>query len=116
MYRSAEVEREGQVPKHAEKPLFDRLEQLDGAAARQLTPAMQPVRVGVPGRRPDTHTSRPREAPCCSVSHADEAGRGRWLVAARVPPGRADLRALPRLRTHTLAQHAARLTVLNLGT
>ena len=43
MCRSAEVEREGQVPKHAEKPLFDRLEQLDGAAARQLTPAMQPV-------------------------------------------------------------------------
>ena len=41
--RSAEVKREGQMPKHAEKPLFDRLEQLDGAAARQLTPAMQPV-------------------------------------------------------------------------
>ena len=41
------------------------------------------------------------------MSHADEAGRGRWLVAARVPPGRADLRALPRLRTHTLAQRAA---------
>ena len=38
-----------------------------------------------------------REAPCCSVSHADDEGRGRWLVAARVPPGRADLRALPRL-------------------
>ena len=31
------------MPKHAEKPLFDRLEQLDGAVARQLTPAMQPV-------------------------------------------------------------------------
>jgi hypothetical protein len=45
--RSAEAEREGQVPKHAEKPLFDRLEQLDGAAAWQLTPAMQPVRVYV---------------------------------------------------------------------
>jgi hypothetical protein len=44
--RSAEVEREGQMPKHAEKPLFDRLEQLDGAAARQLTPAMQPVPAG----------------------------------------------------------------------
>ena len=59
-------------------------------------------------RRPDTHTSRPREAPCCPVSRADEAGRGRWLVAARVPSGRADLRALPRLRTHTLAQRAPR--------
>ena len=97
------------MPKHAEKPLFDRLEQqLDEAAARQLTPAMQPVRVyPAAGPADDTHTSRPREAPCCPVSRADEAGRGRWLVAARVPPGRADLRALPRPRTHTLAQRAA---------
>ena len=102
--RSAEVEREGQMPKHAEKPLFDRLEQLDGAVARQLTPAMQPVRY-LGTRRPDTHTSRPRAEACCPVSRADEAGRGRWLVAARVP--RADLRALPRRRTHTLAQRAA---------
>jgi hypothetical protein len=56
VYRSAEVEREGQVPKHAEKPLFDRLEQLDGAAARQLTPAMQPV----PAGRTRTQTDRER--------------------------------------------------------
>ena len=65
------------MPKHAEKPLLDRLEQLDGAAARQLTPdAAVPA-----GRLQRSSTRTGREAPC-PVSRADGAGRGRRLVAA----------------------------------